>query len=59
MSDNSKVSQVDYDQMISDLVHQVDSKMEDIKNTVRSIAGIIQERQTLEIDKRASGDGPV
>ena len=57
MSDNSKVSQVDYDQMISDLVHQVDSKMEDIKNTVRSIAGIIQERQTLEIDKRASGDG--
>lgn len=45
---------VDYDQMIADLVRQVDSKMEDIKGTVRSIAGIIQERQDLEAEKKGA-----
>jgi hypothetical protein len=52
---DEKVSQVDYDKLISDLVHQVDTKMEDIKDTVRSIAGIIKERQQLEADKKEGG----
>ena len=47
----AKPTQDDYDKMISDLVHQVDTKMEDIKDTVRSIAGIIKERQALEVEK--------
>ncbi len=45
---------VDYDQMIADLVRQVDSKMEDIKVTVRAITGIIQERQDLEAEKKGA-----
>ena len=56
MTDGKEVPP-DYDEMIADLVHQVDSKMEDIKATIRSIAGIIQERQALEVKRKDAEDG--
>lgn len=43
---------VDYDAMISDLVHQVDSKMEEIRSTVKSISEIIKTRQELEQEQK-------
>ena len=45
---------IDYDALITGLVHQVDAKMEEIRGTVKSISQIIKERQGLEADKAAA-----
>ena len=47
----------DIDAQISALVRQVDEKMEDIKETVRSISAIITERQKLEVEKKDAEGG--